>query len=297
MISGFKILPPELVYLWELYMQGLTSLCICVHVWKDAWWERKVADWGSSHVSIRGVRRSQKSDVHTGLTAKWHNDMQITCSAFTEKRPSLMIRVHVGSDPWRLFTRLNGIECHRGKEESIWALRVPTDRDSSWASTARLWLLCCSQNVMPYPWEADQETSCSGTNPHACFLSVVSLECLSESWCYWREAFPDSSSIATVTLSPTHSQIKSNWFALSLPLSPVSGTFHLLEQGHLFLLLHLLNTVTGINASRWELFTCECDEKWGEDDNIEGHRSRGQEFNDYSHYSLLYSTLLIVLTC
>lgn len=126
-------------------------------------------------------------------------------------------------------------------------------REFSKSTARRMRILCWSQNVMLHPfWEADEEISCSGSNLHACFFSIISLECLSDFWCYWCKAFPDSSSMTAVTVSPRCRHTAKLTAPDSLSLRSVRH-FICWNKATCALVV-FVGMMTRINISRWDFF-------------------------------------------
>lgn len=128
-------------------------------------------------------------------------------------------------------------------------------------------------------WEADQEISCSQRHRHT---HISSLECLSESWWYWCEAFPDSSS--TVAASPRC--LSKNQQQLIPSLLSARHFIYWNKATCASVVIYLLGIVTGINPARWWLWLGECD--------AEGSRQRRGDGRVTAAYG---SNLTIILTC
>lgn len=131
-----------------------------------------------------------------------------------------------GLDPrtFSLFTKSGS----RGAEAEISSLRAPTVKTDwlrlSLASTARrIWLCCCRQTVTPHPSGPRGVTSADILSRHKPTRRLPLR--LSEFWCYWCAASFLSHSRSTL---PTHSKTNSDWSSLS----PISDTFHSVEQIH-----------------------------------------------------------------
>lgn len=174
-----------------------------------------------------------------------------------------MIVLQVWFGPRSLFLHQNG-KWHQSKDcwVSVNTHSVQTKRKKgnkmrhSWASTGRrIWLLCCSQNVMPHPLVLSggryQEISCSHRRKHAHMLPfglrsgvLVWILMLLMRTVRWWLFHGHSHSVSTL---PTHSKTNSNWFSLFYQWDiSFTGTKPLA-----LLLFYLLGTVTGINPSRW----------------------------------------------
>lgn len=155
-----------------------------------------MADRGSSHVSI-----SIACGVHTLLWNQTHTSnlrgvSQTTHAAFSCE--GLELNEGGMSWPHKLVYLLNRDQ-EALKPRSVGLDALSADSKDRLAQTVSgihrqedmivMSSSDCHSSSVRASGGSHQQTSCSGTNLHAGFHSAVSLERLSEFWCYWCAAF------------------------------------------------------------------------------------------------------------